>query len=82
MQHKIHILSGHLTNQLALSAVVGLKSMWKHNKLSIAKLGLRANNEACNILVLKCFGFVKPSNIVIVTPKPIAKLQFGFGILP
>jgi hypothetical protein len=37
-------------------------------------------NEASNILVLRCFGHVELSRIVIVTLKPIAKLGFGFCI--
>ncbi len=43
---------------------------------------LKTKSETCNILVLECFGRVKPNRIVIMTPKPIAKLGFGFGIIP
>ncbi len=45
-------------------------------------IGLGAKSEACNILVSRCFGHVEPSIVVIITPKFIAKLGFGFGILP
>jgi hypothetical protein len=48
--------------------------------LDFARLGTRS--EACNILVLECIGCVEPSRVVIMTPKPIAKLKFGLGIMP
>ncbi len=44
------------------------------------RLGTRS--EACNILVLGCFGHVEPNRIMIETLKPITKLGFGFGIIP
>ncbi len=43
---------------------------------------LKTRNEACNILVLECLGIVEYDRVVIVTPRPIAKLEFGLGIMP
>jgi hypothetical protein len=43
---------------------------------------LFSRSETCNILELKCFGHVEPSRIMIMTPKFIMKLGFGFGIMP
>ncbi len=43
---------------------------------------LRTRSEACNILVLKCLGLVEFSRVVIVTPKPMAKLGFDLNIMP
>jgi hypothetical protein len=43
---------------------------------------LRARSETYNIFVLRCLGHVEPNIVVIITPKFIAKLGFGFGILP
>jgi hypothetical protein len=43
---------------------------------------LRTRSETCNILVLGCLGCVEPNRIMIMTPKPIVKLGFGFGIMP
>ncbi len=48
--------------------------------VGLARLG--TNSEACNVLVFGCFGRVEPNRIVIMTPKPIAKLGFDFGIMP
>jgi hypothetical protein len=45
-------------------------------------IGLRARSEAYNILVLKCLNHIEPNIIVFITPKFIAKLGFGFVILP
>ncbi len=45
-------------------------------------LGLKARSETYNIFVLRCFGHVEPNIVMIITPKFIAKLGFGFGILP
>jgi hypothetical protein len=42
---------------------------------------LRIRNEACNILVLESLG-IESNTVVIVTPGPIAKLEFGLGIMP
>ncbi len=42
---------------------------------------LGTRNETCNILESKCFGHVEPSRIMIMTPKLITKLGFGFGII-
>jgi hypothetical protein len=39
-------------------------------------------SEARNILVLECLGLVESSKVVIMTPKPIAELKFGLGIMP
>ncbi len=47
--------------------------------LDLAKLKTRS--EACNILVLKCLSLVEYGRIMIVTPKPIIKLEFGLGIM-
>ncbi len=33
-------------------------------------------------LYLKCLGHVEPNRVVIITPKPILKLKFSFGITP
>jgi hypothetical protein len=38
MQHKIHTLLSHQTNQLVKSVMVCFTTMWKHNKLSTTKL--------------------------------------------
>jgi len=46
---------------------------------SFTRLGTRS--ETCNILVLGCFGHVEPNRVMIVTPKPIIKLRFGFSIM-
>ncbi len=43
---------------------------------------LRTRNEACNVLVLKCLGPVESNRVLIMAPKPIVKLGFGFGIMP
>jgi hypothetical protein len=43
---------------------------------------LRTRSEARNILVLKCLSLVEFSKVVIVTPKPIAKLGFDLNIMP
>ncbi len=48
--------------------------------LSFTRLGTRS--ETCNILVLKCLGHVEPNSVMIVSPKPIMKLGFGFSIMP
>ncbi len=50
--------------------------------LVVGPTRLETRSEACNILVLGCFGHVEPNRIMIVTPKPITKLGFGFGIIP
>ncbi len=46
---------------------------------SFTRLGTRS--EARNILVLRCLGHVEPNRVVIVTPKPIMELRFGFSIM-
>jgi hypothetical protein len=43
---------------------------------------LRARNETCNILVLKCLGFTESNIIVIMTPRPIVNLRSSLGIMP
>jgi hypothetical protein len=45
----------------------------------LAKLRTR---KTCNILVLKCLGIVESNRVMIVTTRPIAKLEFGLGIMP
>ncbi len=40
------------------------------------------NRSHFNILVFECLGFVESSRLVIVTPRSIAKLGFGLGIVP
>ncbi len=42
---------------------------------------LGTSSEACNILVLECLGRVKPSGVMIMTPKLITKLRFVLGIM-
>jgi hypothetical protein len=44
--------------------------------------GLGTRSETANILALSCFGHVELSRIMIITFRPIVKLEFGFGILP
>ncbi len=48
--------------------------------LDLAKLITR--NEVCNILVLECLGLVESSRVMIMTPRPIAKLRFDLSIMP
>jgi hypothetical protein len=43
---------------------------------------LRTRNEPWNILVLECLGIIESNRVVIVTHGPIAKLEFGLGIMP
>ncbi len=43
---------------------------------------LRIRSETCNILVLRCFSHVQLNRVMIVTPKLIMKLGFGFSIMP
>jgi hypothetical protein len=50
--------------------------------LVLNPIGLGTRNETRNILVLGCFGRVKPSKVMIVTPKLIVKLGLGFGVQP
>ncbi len=50
--------------------------------LVLGRTRLGTRNETSNILVLRCFGHVELSRIVIVTLKLITKLGFGFGIMP
>ncbi len=45
-------------------------------------IGLGTKSEASNILALSCLGHVELSRIMIITLRPIAKLGFGFGIMP
>ncbi len=42
---------------------------------------LRTRSETCNIFVLKCLSIVESNRVVIVTPRPISKLEFGLGIM-
>jgi len=44
--------------------------------------GLGTRSETSNILVLNCLGHVELSRIMNKTLRPIAKLEFGFGIMP
>jgi hypothetical protein len=41
-----------------------------------------ANNSHFNILALKCLSLVESSRLMIMTPRHITKLGFGFGIMP
>jgi hypothetical protein len=49
--------------------------------LVLGLIGLGTRSETCNILVLGCFGYVKPNRIMIMRPKPTTKLGLGFGIM-
>jgi len=41
-----------------------------------------ANRSWSKSLVLKCLSFVESNSSMIVTHKPITKLEFDFGIMP
>jgi len=43
---------------------------------------LGTNNEAYNVLTLRCLGCLKPYIAVIVPFKLLIKLRFNFGIMP
>jgi hypothetical protein len=46
--------------------------------LILSPIGLGTRSAACNIFVVRCFD---PNIIMIMTPKLIVKLKFGFGIM-
>jgi hypothetical protein len=48
--------------------------------LDLAKLSIKS--KACNILVLKCLDHVESNKVMIMTPRPIAKLRVGLAQCP
>lgn len=40
---------------------------------------LETKRKACNILILKCLGYAESNRVMIMTPRPIAKLGFGLA---